>query len=190
MNASEVWRALYELDRLEAAVVGKQPCPHCRGKLQRCDYQRHPRGLPRDLPAELACRFSFCCGTCRRRVTPPSARFFGRKVYAATLILLQSALKQEQLSLETFTEASCTPAATVRRWLKWWRDLFRAPGSGCPHELASCHRCASAPWPLPWYAASSEHSGILLRVLSDCFNSSHHLSRSADVGRPLGLEIQ
>ena len=103
MNASELWRVLYELDRREAARVGKCPCPFCRGKLQRCDYQRRPRGLPEDLPTELTCRFSFCCDTCRRRVTPCSARFFGRKVYAATVILLQSAREQENLSLEAFS---------------------------------------------------------------------------------------
>lgn len=129
MDIAQLWQVLYEIDRLEAAKISKQPCPHCGGKVQRADYQRRPRGLPAEISAQLWCRFSFCCASCRRRVTPLSARFLGRKVYAGAIVVLVSALKQgHQPSLALIVESFSVPAHTARRWLKWWRNVV--PRSG------------------------------------------------------------
>ena len=127
MNAPELWRSLYEIDRLEAELVGARPCPYCGGKLQRCDYQRKPRGIAEDTPTELLFRFSFCCGGCRRRVTPLSARFLGRKVYVAAVVVLEAALRQVQRPAEAFERVFAVSSATAQRWVKWWRTVV--PGS-------------------------------------------------------------
>ena len=45
---------------------------------------------PPGLGKEYDQRFSFCCAAdgCRKRTTPPSLRFLGRKVYLATVVTL------------------------------------------------------------------------------------------------------
>jgi len=50
-------------------------CPPC--------YPRKPRGIPFVPEESYEYRLRFCCAEdgCRRRITPPSVRFFGRKVF-------------------------------------------------------------------------------------------------------------
>ena len=58
---------------------------------------------------EYAERFSFCCAVdgCRKRATPPSLRFLGRKVYLATVVTLISAMLRSTLS-NTLSACSVT----------------------------------------------------------------------------------
>ena len=48
------------------------------------------------LPEAQCLRLSFCCDRegCRKRVTPPSVRFLGRKVYLAAVMILINAMRQ------------------------------------------------------------------------------------------------
>jgi hypothetical protein len=98
-------------------------CLLCGGKLHRSDYQRKPRGGPQwDL------RFSLCCAQegCRRRHTPPSVRFMGRRVYAGVVVVLVSAmshgLKPERVKL--LREALGIDRRTLERWRQWWLSMF------------------------------------------------------------------
>ena len=74
---------LLRIDRDLAAAERAKGCPACGGRLDVADYPRKPRGGAAELPDEYGRRFSFCCDACRRRVTPPSVRYFGRRVYMA-----------------------------------------------------------------------------------------------------------
>lgn len=60
--------------------------------MHRADYDRKPRGGPEHWSE----RHSFCCDQdgCRRRHTPPSVRFLGRKVYVGFVVVLKTALHQ------------------------------------------------------------------------------------------------
>lgn len=99
-------------------------CPRCGGPLHRADYPRKPRGLG----ANDHRRFSLCCGSegCRRRATPPSVRFLGRRVHLAVVVVLVSALRQgpsphrSRVLAETFQ----VDERTIRRWQRWWRETF------------------------------------------------------------------
>src|SRR5262249_6748357 len=64
-------------------------CRLCRGVLHSPCYWRKPRGRLCRLGCEHDWRFSFCCARqgCRKRKTPPSLRFLGRKVYLAATII-------------------------------------------------------------------------------------------------------
>ena len=102
--------------------------PDCAGPLHVANYPRKPRGNVGALPAGYDQRFSLCCGACRRRLTPPSLRFLGRRVYLGTVVVLLSAMmhgvtprRASQLRAEVGV-----PARTLRRWVKWWRDAFVA----------------------------------------------------------------
>jgi hypothetical protein len=123
---------LYELllkgDAELAAEVHAGRCPWCKGPLHAADYPRKPRGDVGKLPGGYQQRFSLCCGSCRRRVTPPSLRFLGRRVYLGTVVVLLSAMMHgvTPRRASVLRAAVGVPARTVRRWLKWWRDTFVA----------------------------------------------------------------
>ena len=105
----------------EARLKG---CLLCGGKLHRSDYDRKPRGGP-----QWEVRFSFCCAQegCRRRHTPPSVRFMGRRVYAGLVVVLVSAmihgLKPERV--QCLREALGIDRRTLERWRQWWLGHLR-----------------------------------------------------------------
>lgn len=70
----------------------RQACP-CGRRLHRAYYTRKPRGGPDDLPGASRSRFSFCCQCdgCRKRVTRPSVRCLGRRVYLGAVVILIAA---------------------------------------------------------------------------------------------------
>ena len=90
------------------------------------DYARKPRGGPADLPEGYERRFSFCCAGCRHRVTPPSVRFFGRRVYLAPVFLIVSAMQGLLTAqrLSRLRRLFGVDRRTVIRWRRWWRDSF------------------------------------------------------------------
>ncbi len=89
----------------------------CDGRLHRADYPRKPRGVPERWESEFSRRISFCCAEreCRRRRTPPSVRFFGRRVYVAMVVIACTA------NWATPQEAR-VPRRTVRRWCRYFRQ--------------------------------------------------------------------
>jgi hypothetical protein len=123
------WTALYLMDQELAAKVHQAGCS-CGGVLHRADFPRKPRGGPPDLPPEYGYRFSFCCNRegCRKRVTPPSVRFLGRKVYLHAVIILVAALQQgatprrlQELSQVLDLEID---RRTIARWRVFWQEQF------------------------------------------------------------------
>ena len=127
---------LYELlgriDQDLARGVQQQGCGRCGGRLDRADYARKPRGLPPGLGPEHAVRGSLCCATegCRRRHTPPSVRFLGRRVYVGAAILGITALRPgarggEARALRAWLGVS---GRTLARWRRWWQEVFATSG--------------------------------------------------------------
>ena len=112
---------LEEVDRDLAAAIRVQGCVHCGGKLHSAAIRRKPRGLPEG--ASWDTRFSFCCDQegCRRRATPPSVRFLGRKVYAGFVIVLLAAMRHGLSAARVRTLREVTGAS--RRTLERWRDF-------------------------------------------------------------------
>jgi hypothetical protein len=92
----------------------RRPCSQCGGKLDTSHFPRKPRGLGEEEHR----RFSLCCRNegCRHRVTPPSLRFLGRKVYSAWVVITVLEFAAE-LGLEA---AICR--RTLARWREYWRE--------------------------------------------------------------------
>ena len=132
LSDARFYRFLYEIDREIAVQVQVQGCS-CGGVLHSARYPRKPRGVRFLLDESYAVRLSFCCAVegCRRRSTPPSVRFLGRKVYLGAMVILITALehgltpKRRQELIETL---DIWPQ-TFFRWRKWWREIF--PCSRC-----------------------------------------------------------
>src|SRR5215510_6003588 len=85
----QLFQLLEKVDADLAEAARTLGCLFCGGKLHRADYDRKPRGGP-----QWEWRFSFCCAEedCRRRRTPESVRFLGRRVYAGLIVVLVSAM--------------------------------------------------------------------------------------------------
>lgn len=65
---------------------------------------------------------------CRKRATPPSLRFLGRKVYLACVVTLVSALQHGATAarLRRLSEVLGIDRRTVARWRGWWVSTFAA----------------------------------------------------------------
>lgn len=120
---------LVEIDRELSQLVQKQGCP-CGGRLDQSNYPRSPMGVPSAFRPSYDERFSFCCNDCRKRITPASVRFFGRRWYPAPLLILISTL---MLSINEYRLTQIkrhfgitVTESTWKRWRRWWRDVFTA----------------------------------------------------------------
>jgi hypothetical protein len=134
ISDTRFYEFLTQIDQDIAAQVQEENCPHClEGSLHIANYPRKPRGFREHLDVAYQTRLSFCCSRegCRRRCTPPSVRFLGRKVYLGVVVILVTAMVHglsphrrkaliEQLDL--------WPQA-IARWRQWWRVIF--PTSRC-----------------------------------------------------------
>ncbi len=123
-NAS-FWSFLCTVDQDLADTAHQEGCP-CGGQLHRANYPRKPRGGPDDLPKPYCQRLSFCCKRdgCRKRVTPPSVRFLGRKVYLGAVVILVSAMQQGPSAwrVEELSKLFEADRRTISRWQVFWRE--------------------------------------------------------------------
>jgi len=125
-NAS-FWLFLSDVDQELAEAARQHPCP-CGGKLHRANYPRKPRGGPDDLPAVYLWRHSFCCQRdgCRKRVTPPSVRFLGRKVYLGAVVILVATMRQgpSPRRVRELSKLFDADRRTINRWRAFWSERF------------------------------------------------------------------
>jgi len=120
---------LLRLDEDLAEEARRRGCS-CGGALHRACYERKPRGGPPGLGPEHAVRFSYCCEKegCRRRVTPASLRFLGRKVFVGVVVVLVPVLRDGPTPkrLQRLASEFAVSLRTLRRWIRWWRETFAA----------------------------------------------------------------
>lgn len=115
---------LEKVDGDLAEHVHLQGCVHCGARLHRADYPRKPRGGSESWDW----RDSFCCAKdgCRKRHTPPSVRFLGRRVYVGLIVVLVSALRHGLTPerMQVLRESLGIDRRTVERWRQWWLESF------------------------------------------------------------------
>ena len=123
---SSFWAFLLSLDQDLAKTARQAGCP-CGGRLHTADYPRKPCGAD-GLPHEYRTRLSFCCARdgCRKRCTPPSVRFLGRKVYLGAVVVLVAAMRQGPTPrrVRELTERFGADRRTIARWRVFWQELF------------------------------------------------------------------
>ena len=120
------------LSKIDHEIIEKdklQGCLFCGNKLHKANYPRSPAGLPSQFRHHYGERFSLCCNTCRKRTTPSSVRFFGRRWFPAPLLMLISALMlgiNERRLLQVKRHFGITVSeSTWKRWRRWWRESFQ-----------------------------------------------------------------
>lgn len=126
---------LFEVDTYALRRAQAGGCPRCRGRLDRADFPRKVRRIPTTWEPMFERRFSLCCSRegCRRRVTPASVRFLGRRVYAAVVVS-----GRKPFGVARSVDSSADPAALVgmvERRVRWDRVLPRGTG-----EMDAAHR--------------------------------------------------
>jgi len=124
LTDATLFDALIAIDQELAATAQAGGCRRCAGRLDHSDYPRKPRGGPVTLSPAYEKRSSFCCDVCRKRLTPVSVRFLGRRVYLGAVVLLACVLRQgptpwRVARLHALLGVS---ARTLARWHRWWRD--------------------------------------------------------------------
>ncbi len=133
LSDSRFYRFLFQIDLDIASDVQQGGCLHCGGSLHVSCYPRKPRGMCSALDESYEYRLSFCCAEdeCRRRTTPPSVRFLGRKVYLGVIVVLITALEHgltPKRRKKLIEDLDLWPQ-TISHWRKWWRETF--PVSRC-----------------------------------------------------------
>jgi hypothetical protein len=123
-------KLLLACDRDLANQVRHRRCLVCRSALHSANYPRKPRGRLCRLPPEHDWRLSLCCARhgCRKRKTPPSLRFLGRKVYLAMTIIVMAILREGPTAarMRRLAEFIRLDRRTIKRWRGWWRVRFTA----------------------------------------------------------------
>ena len=127
LRDASFWQFLFSVDQDLAGTTCENACP-CGGRLHRANYPRKPRGGPDDLPESYRCRLSFCCDRdgCRKRMTPPSVRFLGRKVYLGAVVILLAAMRQgpSPRRVRELNRLFGADRRTIARWQVFWREQF------------------------------------------------------------------
>jgi len=125
----EFFEGLVAVDEAIVERATGESCRYCGGRLHRGDYPRKPRGgLIGQAAESFRRRFSLCCGRegCRRRATPPSVRFLGRRVYVGAVVIVASMVAVMKQAASEARRSTGIAARTTRRWLRWWRGPFTA----------------------------------------------------------------
>ncbi len=129
IGQASFYALLLRIDEDLAEEIRRAGCA-CGGRRHRANYPRSPRGAPACVPEEYGLRLSFCCGRegCRKRATPPSVRFLGRRWYLGSVVVVASVLANGATpwrlrALEGLLEGPI-PRRTLARWRRWWREVF------------------------------------------------------------------
>jgi hypothetical protein len=125
LHDPKLFSFLLLIDQDLAAQAQAAGCA-CGGVLHSARYPRKPRGAPRELLDQYRSRLSFCCAACRRRTTPESVRYLGRRVYLAAVVLLASAMRAGITGkrVAQLSEWFAVPLRTLERWRRWWLEAF------------------------------------------------------------------
>lgn len=125
LTNEKLWELLAKIDTDFAQEAQAKGClrPNCGGKLHRAYFKRQPRGGP-----GWSLRASFCCNQdgCRRRLTPMSVCFLGRRVYAGLVVVLVSAMMHglKPARVQCIREKLGIDRRTLERWRQWWLTTF------------------------------------------------------------------
>jgi hypothetical protein len=129
LTDTNFYQLLFRIDQSIAEEVRERGCA-CGGVLHAAPYPRKPRGVRSALDDSYQSRLSFCCSQdgCRRRSTPASVRFLGRKVYLGVIVVLLTALHHglTETRRRRLIEELDVPLQTLWRWRCWWREQFAA----------------------------------------------------------------
>jgi hypothetical protein len=181
-------RVLLLLPRIDddlAAEARAAGCSFCGGRLDVADYPRRPPGGD-ELGEEYVIRRSFCCAVegCRRRCTPPSVRFLGRRLYLGAVVVLAAALQHgpSKTSVTKLSALLGISRRTLVRWRRWWSTMFASSRFWASLRGRFVPAVDEATFPaslLPRVLATDEPAVVTLLRLLAPMSTRPHLEASA-----------
>ena len=118
-------KLLKTVDKEAAQKLKEERCRYCGRPLHCGNYPRKPRGHK-----DCDFRYSFNCSNpdCRKRHTPVSVRFLGRRVYSGVVVVLLSAMTcgLNERRVAKLRDELGVDKRTLQRWREWWLDNFVA----------------------------------------------------------------
>jgi hypothetical protein len=179
LRDSSFFILLLRVDEDLAAEVRRGGCTRCGGVLHSARYPRKPRGGPEDLDRRHRRRQSFCCAAegCRKRVTPASLRFLGRKVFFSVWVLLLPVLREgpTPARLRRLEEVFTVSRRTLLRWRRWWQETV---------PQSRFWQARRGDWAAP--VATAALPGSLLRAFVGIVEASEHVRTVLHWLAPLG----
>ncbi|MHB8474776.1 MAG: hypothetical protein ACYDBZ_00625 [Steroidobacteraceae bacterium] len=128
LGDTRFYELLLGFDRQIAEAAHADRCQKCGAALHWGSWERKPRGGPAGLSPRHRLRFSLCCAAdgCRKRETPGSLRFLGRKVFFGAMVVLISAMQSglNPVRMRRLKELVGVSRRTVLRWRDWWHTAF------------------------------------------------------------------
>ena len=126
LSDAKFYEFLLQADRDLCAQVREGGCPWCGGRLDSARYPRKPRGAMLELAAGWDSRESLCCDACRKRVTPPSVRYLGRRVFIGAIVVLACILREGSTAWREsrLRALAGVDRRTLARWRGWWVEAF------------------------------------------------------------------
>lgn len=164
----EFFERLWAIDVQIVKRAAQEKCRFCGGPLHRGDFTRKPRGGAMAAAGErYVRRFSLCCGRegCRKRATPPSVRFLGRRVYVGAAVIVVSVVALAVSAVSAIRRTTGVSPRTTRRWSRWWRESFTATAVFV--ELSARL--------VPRVSRSTLPASLLARLAGDDATRVHHL---------------
>ena len=129
LRSASLYALLLRFDEDMATETWRGRCKECGGRLDQGHFPRKPR-VPTwvELPEGYEERFSYSCAVdgCRKRHTPPSARYLGRRIYLGVMVVLATAMQQglAPWRLSRLREELGVSRQTLERWRTWWQEAF------------------------------------------------------------------
>jgi hypothetical protein len=129
LQDAKLYLLLLRIDEDLARETRRRRCQRCGGRLDQGHFPRKPR-VPSwvELPEGYEERFSYTCAVdgCRKRHTPPSARYLGRRIYLGVIVVLATAMQQglSPWRLRRLREELGASRQTLERWRTWWQEAF------------------------------------------------------------------
>jgi hypothetical protein len=126
LQSPQFFQLLLQIDAELAAQMHATLC-QCGGVLHRANYPRKPKACPEEVIGDFKSRWSFCCNLCRKRSTPMSVRFLGRRVYVALAVVVLAVKRNKtNAAITQAAETLDVPERTIARWRQWWLQSFCA----------------------------------------------------------------
>lgn len=123
------------------------------------------------LPDGYDVRFSYSCAVdgCRKRHTPPSTRFLGRRIYLGAVVVLATTMQQGTTPWRVgqLRELLGVSSQTLARWRAWWAQAFAE---------STFWKAARAAFSPPVAEAAAPHS-LLVRFAGDALDQLAALLR-------------
>lgn len=128
LRDARFWAFLFSIDQDIARTARESNCPSCGDVLHSARYPRKPRGVSDELLVGYGSRLSYCCARegCRRRLTPPSVRYLGAKIYLGVVVILVGAMRQGPTprSRAVLRRHFGADPRTIARWQGFWKETF------------------------------------------------------------------